>query len=137
MSDAYLDHARRHLRRWSKIAFAVGKAEELPLPDSSQDAVTSIFMLHELPPKIRRAMMAECARVLRPGGRLVMVDSLQRGDEPDYDGMLELFPQNYHEPYYAGYLDEDFATMAAGCGLVPVRDTKAFISKVMVFDKPM
>jgi hypothetical protein len=40
----------------------------------------------------------EFARVLKPGGRLVVVDSLQMGDEPDYDGMLELFPQNYHEP---------------------------------------
>lgn len=136
MSDAYLRHARRHLRRWARIGFAVGKAEELPLPDASQDAVTSIFMLHELPPKIRRAMMAECARVLKPGGRLVLVDSLQRGDEPDYDGMLELFPQNYHEPYYAGYLDEDFPSMAADCGLYHAGDTNAFISKVMVFDKP-
>jgi ubiquinone/menaquinone biosynthesis C-methylase UbiE len=136
MSDAYLRHARRHLRRWSRLGFVVGKAEELPLPDASQDAVTSIFMLHELPPQIRRTMMAECARVLKPGGRLVLVDSLQHGDEPDYDGMLELFPQNYHEPYYAGYLVEDFRSMAAACGLIHAGDTNAFISKVMVFDKP-
>jgi hypothetical protein len=26
--------------------------------------------------------------------------ALQRGDQPDYDGLLELFPLNYHEPYY-------------------------------------
>jgi SAM-dependent methyltransferase len=78
----------------------------------------------------------ECARALNPGGRLVIVDSLQLGDEPDYDGMLELFPQNYHEPYYAGYLREDFGRMAADCGLAHVRDTNAFVSKVMVFDKP-
>ena len=32
---------------------------------------------------------------------------LQIGDEPDYDGMLELFPQNYHEPYYSTYLKEE------------------------------
>jgi hypothetical protein len=29
--------------------------------------------------------------VLKPGGRLVLVDSLQRGDQPDYEGLLELF----------------------------------------------
>jgi ubiquinone/menaquinone biosynthesis C-methylase UbiE len=136
LSDAYLRHARRHLRRWSRLGFAVGMAEALPVPDSSQDAVTSIFMLHELPPKVRRDMLRECARVLRPGGRLVLLDSLQRGDKPDYDGILELFPQNYHEPYYASYLDEDFAAMAKACGLVHARDVNAFISKVMVFDKP-
>jgi hypothetical protein len=50
--------------------------------------------------------------------------------------MLELFPQNYHEPYYIGYLREDFRAIAAGSGLTHVRDVNAFVSKVMVFDKP-
>jgi ubiquinone/menaquinone biosynthesis C-methylase UbiE len=105
------------------------------LQDQSQDAATSIFMLHELPPKVRRTVFGEFARVLKPGGRLVIVDSLQLGDEPDYDGMLELFPQNYHEPYYVSYLTEDFGAMASDCGLKQVRNVNAFVSKVMVFDK--
>jgi ubiquinone/menaquinone biosynthesis C-methylase UbiE len=136
MSDAYLAEARRHLRRWGWIDCIVGKGEALPLADASQDAATSIFMFHELPPAVRRTVFVEFARVLKPGGRLVIVDSLQLGDEPDYDGMLELFPQNYHEPYYAGYIGEDFPALAATCGLTHVRDVKAFVSKVMVFDKP-
>ena len=114
----------------------VANGEAIPLQNESQDAVTSIFMFHELPPKVRRTVFREFARVLKPGGRLVVVDSLQIGDEPDYDGMLELFPQNYHEPYYTGYLREDFRAIAAGCGLNHVRDVNAFVSKVMVFDKP-
>jgi ubiquinone/menaquinone biosynthesis C-methylase UbiE len=65
-------------------------------------------MLHELPPQVRRDVIGEAARVLKPGGRLVVVDSLQLDDEPDYDGMLERFPKNYHEPYYASYVREDF-----------------------------
>jgi ubiquinone/menaquinone biosynthesis C-methylase UbiE len=60
-------------------------------------------MFHELPPAVRRIIFGECARVLKPRGRLVVVDSLQRGDEPDYEGLLDLLPQNYHEPYYASY----------------------------------
>ncbi|HML11813.1 MAG TPA: class I SAM-dependent methyltransferase [Xanthobacteraceae bacterium] len=136
MSDAYVSEARRHLGRWGWVDCVVGKGEALPLADASQDAATSIFMFHELPPQVRRAVFAELARVLKRGGRLVILDSLQLGDEPDYDGMLDLFPQNYHEPYYAGYVREDFRALAATCGLVHVRDTKAFISKVMVFDKP-
>ena len=92
-------------------------------------------MFHELPPKVRRTVFREFARVLKPGGRLVLVDSLQRGDRPDYDGLLELFPQNYHEPYYAGYTEEDFGTMARACGLTHTRDVLAYVSKVMVFDK--
>jgi ubiquinone/menaquinone biosynthesis C-methylase UbiE len=136
MSEPYVKHARSHLRRWSRISLTVGNAESLPVLDKSQDAVTSIFLLHELPPKVRRIVFRECARVLKPGGRLVLVDSLQRGDHPDYEGLLELFPQNYHEPYYKSYTDEDFSAIASGCGLKHIRDVKAFVSKVMVFDKP-
>jgi ubiquinone/menaquinone biosynthesis C-methylase UbiE len=136
MSEPYVRYARRHLQRWSRINLSVGNAEWLPVPDESQDAVTSIFLFHELPPKVRRIVFRECARVLKPGGRLVIVDSLQRGDEPDYEGLLELFPQNYHEPYYKSYTNENFSALAAGCGLTHIRDVEAFVSKVMVFDKP-
>jgi ubiquinone/menaquinone biosynthesis C-methylase UbiE len=135
MSEAYVAEARRHLKPWCWIDLMVANGETIPLEDASQDAVTSIFMFHELPPKVRRIVLGELARVLKPGGRLVIVDSLQIGDEPDYDGMLELFPQNYHEPYYGSYLKEDFGAIAAACGLTHVRDVNAFVSKVMVFDK--
>jgi len=137
MSEPYVKYAKRHLKRWSRINLAVGNAECLPASDESQDAVTSIFVFHELPPKVRRIVFRECARVLKPGGRLVLVDSLQHGDQPNYEGLLELFPQNYHEPYYRSYTKEDFRALAAVCGLTHIRDVKAFVSKVMVFDKPV
>lgn len=135
MSEAYIRHAKRELRR-SRIHFLIGKAEAISLPDSSQDAVTGTFLLHELPPKIRHRVFSECTRVLKPGGRLVLVDSLQRGDRPGYDGMLELFPKNYHEPYYESYIREDFCALASDCGLAFTRSINAFVAKVMVFDKP-
>jgi ubiquinone/menaquinone biosynthesis C-methylase UbiE len=136
MSEPYTRHAKRHLRRWSQMTLAVGNAESLPVANESQDAVTSTFLFHELPPKVRRITLRECARVLKPGGRLVLVDSLQRGDQPDYEGLLQLFPQNYHEPYYVSYSNEDFSALTTSCGLTHIRDVKAFVSKVMVFDKP-
>jgi ubiquinone/menaquinone biosynthesis C-methylase UbiE len=136
MSEAYIRYAKRHLKRWAWLRFSVGKAEALPVLDETQDAVTSIFLFHELPPKVRRAAFSEFARVLKPGGRLVLIDSLQRGDRPDYEGMLKLFPQNYHEPYYESYIGEDFVKVAAECSLMHVRSVNAFVSKVMVFDRP-
>jgi ubiquinone/menaquinone biosynthesis C-methylase UbiE len=136
MSEAYVRHAKRQLKRWSRMRFIVGKAEAIPLPDNSQDAVTGTFLFHELPPKIRRKALSECTRVLKPGGRLVLIDSLQRGDRPDYEGILELFPQSYREPYYESYISEDFSKLAAACGLTYIRTINAFVSKVMVFDKP-
>jgi ubiquinone/menaquinone biosynthesis C-methylase UbiE len=135
LSEAYVRHARRHLKRWARSNLVVANAEAIPAPDGSCDAVTSIFMLHELPPKVRRTVIGEASRVLKPGGRLILVDSLQLGDEPDYDGMLQRFPQLYHEPYYESYVSEDFPAIAGRCGLTHRRDSKAFVSKVMVFDK--
>jgi ubiquinone/menaquinone biosynthesis C-methylase UbiE len=136
MSDAYIRHAKRHLRH-SRTNFIVGKAEEIPLSDNSQDAVTSTFLFHELPPKVRRITLRECTRVLKPGGRLVLLDSLQHGDQLDYEGLLELFPHSYHEPYYSSYIREDFGSLAAECGLKFLRSATFFLAKVMVFDKPI
>jgi ubiquinone/menaquinone biosynthesis C-methylase UbiE len=136
MSEPYISEAKRHLKRWSWMNLVVGNGEFIPVPNRSQDAVTSIFTFHELPPKVRRTVFEEFARVLKPGGRCVLVDSLQRGDEPDYEGLLELFPQNFHEPYYTSYVQEDFAAIGRACGLTHRCSVNAFVSKVMVFDKP-
>ncbi len=135
LSEAYMRNAKRHLKRWGWTRFVIGKAEAVPLAESSVDAVSGIFLFHELPSKIRRLVFQECAKILKPGGRLVLVDSLQRGDRADYEGMLELFPQNYHEPYYESYLSEDISAIATNCDLTYVRSVNAFVSKVMVFDK--
>src|SRR6266566_7635318 len=61
MSDSYVAEARRHLRRWGWLNLLVAKAEAVPLPDASQDAVTCVFLFHELPPKVRRQALAEFA----------------------------------------------------------------------------
>ncbi|MGH6937030.1 MAG: class I SAM-dependent methyltransferase [Methylocella sp.] len=137
LSEAYVREAKRHLKRWSWVNLVVANGESIPVPDESQDAVTSIFTFHELPPEVRRIAFREFARVLKPGGRLVLVDSLQRGDKPDYEGLLELFPQSFHEPYYMSYIEEDFSAVGRGCGLTHTHDVDAFVSKVMVFDKPV
>lgn len=136
LSEAYCRHARSHLGRWSRVNLVVGNAEAIPAPDNSFDAATCIFTFHELPPRARRNAIRECARVLKPGGRFVLLDSLQLGDLRDYDGMLERFPQNYHEPYYGSYLGEEFSAIAQRSGLIHKRNVTAFVSKVMVFDKP-
>ena len=42
--------------------------------------MTALFLFHEVPPAVRRTIAGEFARVLRPGGLLVFMDSLQLGD---------------------------------------------------------
>jgi ubiquinone/menaquinone biosynthesis C-methylase UbiE len=56
------------------VDFQEGSIDSLPFPDESFDAVTSTLMLHHLSPEMRRAGLREVARVLRPGGRLVVAD---------------------------------------------------------------
>jgi ubiquinone/menaquinone biosynthesis methyltransferase len=53
----------------------VADARVLPLEDSSVDAILCAFGLRNVP-EVEKAI-AECARVLRPGGRLVVLDFFQ------------------------------------------------------------
>src|SRR3954465_2572367 len=69
MSDAYIREARSHLRGRARTSLMVANTESIPVPDETLDAVTSIFLFHELPPKARRSAFAEFGRVLKPGGR--------------------------------------------------------------------
>ncbi len=98
LSAVYLSEARRHMGSLRSANFIEGNAEAIPLPDASQDIVTCVFLFHELPPAVRRVVAAEIARVLKPGGALVFVDSLQMGDKPGWDGLLEAVPVRFHEP---------------------------------------
>ena len=62
--------ARRHV----PIEFQIGVIEQLPFPDQTFDVVLSTLMMHHLPASLKRQGLAEIARVLRPGGRLVIAD---------------------------------------------------------------
>ena len=104
----------------------------MPLPDASVDIGTSIFLFHELPPEVRRAGDAEIARVLKPGGLFVFLDSLQMGDRPDWDGLLESFPYRFHEPYYRSYLGDGLEVMFEAAGLAGDLTSTPFLSKLMV-----
>ncbi|MFN0262699.1 class I SAM-dependent methyltransferase [Tepidamorphus sp. 3E244] len=136
LSEAYLREARRHLERRYPVRLAMGNAEQIPLPDASQDIVTSVYLFHELPQKVRRIAGAEFARILKPGGILVFMDSLQIGDTHGYDRILESFPGRFHEPYYDNYIRDDLDAIFAEGGLEPVRHVPAFLSKVSVYRKP-
>ena len=131
LSEAYLREAQRRLGRAPALIPVLAKCEALPLPDAALDVATAIFLFHELPPKIRRAAAREIARAITPGGLCVIVDSLQTGDEPDYDGLLELFPQIFHEPYYEGYLADPLESIFAAAGFAHEGTTNAFMAKVV------
>jgi ubiquinone/menaquinone biosynthesis C-methylase UbiE len=132
LSPHYLAVARRTLASWSRTRLVQGMAEAMPFADGEFDIVTCVYLFHELPPRVRRSVVAEMRRVLRPGGTLVFVDSLQTGDEPDYDAMLASFPVLFHEPYYASYLREDLDQLMRP-GFAPSQRFPAYFSKVLSY----
>lgn len=71
-SDAAIAHARR--RAAPATTFTVGVAQDLPLPDSSFDAVTCTLAIHHIPARKREAAFREMYRVTKPGGRLLAAD---------------------------------------------------------------
>jgi ubiquinone/menaquinone biosynthesis C-methylase UbiE len=57
-----------------EIAFGEGMSTALPYPDASFDLVLSTLFFHHLPDEAKSRTATELARVLRPGGRLVVGD---------------------------------------------------------------
>lgn len=56
------------------LGFVVGDASRLPFGDGSFDVVTCSHAMYELSPEVRDGALAEARRVLRPGGRFVMME---------------------------------------------------------------
>ena len=57
-----------------RVALMQGDSSSLACPDASYDQVLLFFLLHEQPEHVRRATLAEAMRVVKPGGRIVIVD---------------------------------------------------------------
>lgn len=62
------------------VTFVRGEIEDLPLADASADVVISNGVINLSPRKVR--VLAEAFRVLRPGGRLAVVDLILEHDLP-------------------------------------------------------
>ena len=58
--------------RASRISLVAGRAEQLPLPDASVDALTFTYLLRYVDDP--QATLAELARVVRPGGRVASLE---------------------------------------------------------------
>jgi ubiquinone/menaquinone biosynthesis C-methylase UbiE len=135
LSPPYLAEARRLIGRTARVKLMEGAAERLPFDDASLDLVVSSFLLHELPAEVRAQVFSEMARVLRPDGLVVIVDSLQKGDYPEWDGLLDLFPHYFHEPYYADYVAGSVERWAADVSFITISHERAFLSKVTALRK--
>jgi len=71
-SPAMLEAAQRNLGRFANVTYHLTDGGALPLPDASVDAALANMYLHHCPDPA--AALQEMARILRPGGRLVITD---------------------------------------------------------------
>lgn len=150
LSPAYLRYARsmQALGFRDNTTFLQMNAESLQPPGQPPDAwsgrfdrVTSIWLLHELPrPALERAI-AEMARVLKPGGLLLLLDSMQRADIPPdrrerAESAYRFFARYFNEPYYLAYQGLDVPALLRAHGLVVETSEPWFRSKLWVARKP-
>src|SRR5438046_1856888 len=73
-SAAMLQAARKRLQAFDNVELRRGDLEALPIDDARLDAATLMLVLHYVPEP--EGALSEVARVLKPGGRFVLVDML-------------------------------------------------------------
>lgn len=98
------------------IDFKNGVVEALPFADGQFDTVLSTVMLHHLRPKSRLECAREVRRVLKPGGRVLIVDFAKPADRKK--GLLDHF-------HHHGYVNlKDLTALLTEAGL-DVRESGA------------
>ena len=69
-----LENLARKLPRDTQVGLIQGDSAALELPSAGYDRALLFFLLHEQPQEVRRKTVAEALRVVKPGGRVVIVD---------------------------------------------------------------
>ena len=72
LSPAMVEIAQKKLGNRADIR--LGDASKMPYSDNSFDLITGFFILHEMPNRIRPAVISEMARVVKHGGRILLID---------------------------------------------------------------
>jgi arsenite methyltransferase len=122
MTDEMLDLARRNASEAGveNVEFLKGYLEELPMPDETVDVVISncVINLSGDKPKV----LAEAARVLRPGGRFAVSDVIA---DPDMDEATRADMAAWTGCIAGALTETEFrdALAAAGLGDVEIRET--------------
>jgi len=107
-----LARAQRKARGLSGIRFERAYAQELPFADGEFDRVLSSMMLHHLDEDVKAGALAEVHRVLRPGGRLHIVDI--GGHTTAHHGLAARWMKD--NPHAAGNRGDAIPRLLTGAG---------------------
>lgn len=101
-------------RGLTNVTFAEADAEALPFADASFDVVTCRIAAHHFPQVDR--FSREAARVLRPGGRLVVVDNVVP-EEPELDRFINEIEKLRDPSHHRAYRLSEWRDPFEGAGL--------------------
>ncbi len=138
LSGSYLKQASKYLssRSGDLVQLTKGNAEKMPYASESFQALTCVFLFHELPRDARRNVLNECFRLLEPGGTLVLADSIQIDDSPKFISIMENFHKIFHEPYYRDYIVDNINLRLEESGFSSITSESHFMTKVWKANKP-
>ena len=137
LSGSYLKQASKYLssRSGDLVQLTKGNAENMPYSSNSFQALTCVFLLHELPRSARQNVLNECFRLLEPGGTLILADSIQIEDSPKFIPIMENFHKIFHEPYYRDYIIDDINLRLEESGFSSISYESHFMTKVWKANK--
>ena len=139
LSGSYLKQASKYLssRSGDLVQLTKGNAENMPYSSSSFQALTCVFLFHELPREARQNVLKECFRLLEPGGTLILADSIQIEDSPQFTPIMENFHKIFHEPYYRDYIIDDINLRLEESGFTSISSESHFMTKIWKANKPI
>lgn len=109
-----------------------GVGEDIPLPDASLDGVNVCFVFHEIPPQHLRRVLSELQRIVKPGGRLAVLEpsvmqmsasawQLWRGF--GWRGLyFKWLARHVFEPFVAAWHKQDFKALLRAHGFEVLED---------------
>jgi ubiquinone/menaquinone biosynthesis C-methylase UbiE len=109
-SPAMLQAARKRVHRLDNVELRRGELEALPIDDAQLDLATLLVVLHHVPEPAHA--LAEVARVLKPNGRVLIVDMLPHDREHYRQQMGHV---------WLGFSEDHVARLLADAGFEAVR----------------
>jgi hypothetical protein len=79
----------------------------------------------------------EAFRVLEPGGTLVLADSVQLADSPQFAAVMENFRRVFHEPFYRDYIGDDIDQRLSAAGFESIAAESHFMTRIWSARKPV
>jgi SAM-dependent methyltransferase len=117
------------------VHFSQQNAEATDFPDGYFDLIVSSFFFHEVSPPATRRIIAECHRLLAPGGILCSEElPPHKSCDPFLNFAFDWDSKNNNEPFYAAYRALDPTELCVGGGFPRAGCFEITVPDITTFD---